>query len=136
MADIKKKNWIMILLPLFLGTMIYVLFRPPLSWFPDFFGWEKAVVSLSWIPAPISTFILYHLSDVLWAISFAEMIYTIKRKLYLAFIIVIAVTVLLNLAQHFRIAKGTADILDVIYIVVSLSIYFIIRKRIKKHEKT
>ena len=128
MENLKGKSWIMILLPLFLGTIIYLLFRPPLSWFPNVFGWEKAVIDISGMPAPISVFILYHLSDVLWAISFAEILYAINRNRRSAIAVVIAVTVLLNIAQYFKIVKGTADILDIIYIVISLSIYFIIGK--------
>ena len=93
------------------------------------------MISLSWLPVPISIFIKYHLSDILWALSFAETVHILKRKYYLSFFIVLAAIALLNILQHFGIAKGTCDVLDVLFTAGSLVIYIVIRKGIEKNEK-
>jgi len=131
----KNKSWIFVFVTLFFGALIYLLFKPPFSWMPNFFGWNKAIISLSWLPSPISIFIKCHLSDILWALSFAEMIYIFKHNYYYSFFIVLIFTILLNISQYYGITMGTADILDVLFIFGFLVIYIIISKEIKKDEK-
>jgi hypothetical protein len=129
------KSVIFILITLFFGALIYLLFRPPLSWLQGVGGWNNVIIDISRLPLPVSNFILYHLSDVLWALALAETIYFIKKNLYLAFWLALILTVLFETMQYFKIVKGTGDIWDIIFVAVSLSIYFMIKKRKYRHEE-
>jgi len=125
-----------IILPLFIGAFIYILFRPPLSWFPNVYGWDKAIIDLSSLPSFITSFILYHLTDVLWALSFTETLYLVSKNKYLAITIVFILTVLFELGQHYSIFPGTGDIRDVFFVTILLIIYLIIAlRKDNKHEK-
>jgi hypothetical protein len=132
----KTKSIAFIIATLFIGTMIYLLFRPPLSWLPSIKGWDKAIIDISWLPLPISGFILYHFSDVLWALAFAETLYVIKNNLYIAVLISLVSTAVFETLQYFGVARGTGDIWDFIFVAISLSIYFVIKKGVNKNEKS
>ena len=112
-----------ILLPLVLGVLIYSLFRPPLFWVYGIFGWESEIISLSAFPLVLSEFILYHLTDVLWALSFVETIYFISKNKYLAVTIVAIFTILFESGQYFDCIRGTGDICDILCVFVMLAIY-------------
>jgi hypothetical protein len=124
----KTGSILFIFITLLAGMLIYFLFRPPLSWFPDIRGWDKTIVDLSWLPLPVSVFIKYHLSDILWALALAETVYVISNNLKFAFLTALVSTLLFEIMQYFGIVKGTGDILDVVFVAGSLSIYFIIKK--------
>ena len=129
------KSILLIYIFLSLGTLIYILFRPPLSWFPSIPDWDKAVVNISFLPSLISSFILYHLSDVMWALALSETIFLIKKNLLLSITTVFILTVMFESLQFLKIVKGTGDIWDVIYVTIFLSIYYFIKKRSWKNEK-
>ncbi|MCL2634135.1 MAG: hypothetical protein FWD34_06430 [Oscillospiraceae bacterium] len=120
---------------LLLGVMIYVLFRPPLSWFPIIGNLDNAIIDLSQLPIFLSDFIKYHLSDILWALALAETVYIIKNNIYFAFFTALILTILFEIMQYIGIVSGTGDVLDVVFVACSLSIYFIIKKRKHRHEK-
>jgi len=131
----KFKSILFIFISLSLGTLIYVLFRPPLSWFPTIPDWDKAIVDISWLPTPLSSFILYHLSDVMWALALSETIFLIKKNLLFAVVITFVLTVIFESMQYLKLVRGTGDIWDVIFVTISLSIYYFIKKRSLKNEK-
>ena len=131
----KFKSILFIFISLSLGTLIYVLFRPPLSWFPTIPDWDKAIVDISWLPTPLSSFILYHLSDVMWALALSETIFLIKKNLLFAVVMAFILTVIFESMQYLKLVRGTGDIWDVIFVTISLLIYYFIRKRSLKNEK-
>ena len=131
----KFKSILFIFISLSLGTLIYVLFRPPLSWFPTIPDWDKAIVDISWLPTPLSSFILYHLSDVMWAVALSETIFLIKKNLLFAIVMAFILTVIFESMQYLKLVRGTGDIWDVIFVTISLLIYYFIRKRSLKNEK-
>jgi hypothetical protein len=81
----KIKSLSFISVSLFFGMLIYFLFRPPLSWMPKISGWDRTIIDLAWVPLPVSAFIKYHLSDILWALALAETVYIIKKISILLF---------------------------------------------------
>jgi len=131
----KYKSIFFITVSLFVGALIYLLFRPPLSWVPNIWGWDKAIIDISWLPSFVSGFILFHLSDILWALAFAETIYVIKRSLYLAVSISFISTTTFETLQFVGIVRGTGDIWDVILVTISLSMYFFIKKGYMKMKR-
>jgi len=70
----------------------------------------------------------------MWALALAETVYFLKRSLWLSVIIALAMTILFETAQYFKVVGGTGDIFDVIFVAVSLSIYFLIKKGLHKNE--
>ncbi|MCL2605562.1 MAG: hypothetical protein FWD90_13905 [Defluviitaleaceae bacterium] len=122
------KSIMFIHITLLIGVMVYILLKPPLSWMPNVGGWDKPIINITWMPKPISDFILYHLSDVLWALAFAETVFVIKRNLCFVVLIVFTLTVVYEAAQYIGIVKGTGDIRDIIFVAFSLSIYYKITK--------
>ena len=124
-----KNKWVVlrrIVLPLFVGALVYLLFRPPLSLMRNIIAWEDSLISLAVLPDFLSSFVLYHLTDVLWALSFVEAIYIISKNKYLAVIIVAVFTIIFEIGQYYSIIKGTGDIWDVIFVIAMLIIYLII----------
>jgi len=135
-----KNKWIVlcrIVLPLFIGALVYLLFRPPLPLIRNIIAWEDSLISLAVLPDFISSFILYHLTDVLWALSFVEAVYFISKNKYLAVIIVTIFTTIFEIGQHYGFIRGTGDIWDVVFVIVMLVIYFIILtiRKERKNEK-
>jgi hypothetical protein len=130
-----KKSILFIFSALLIGSSVYLLFRPPFTWLPEIGGWNKAVVDLSRLPTPVSDFILYHLSDVMWALALAETVYVVKKNLYLGVFTALGLTILFEVMQYSGIVRGTGDIWDVIFVAISLSIYYLIKKRRYQHEK-
>ena len=126
-----------ILLPLFLGSIVYLLFRPPLPIMQWLFTWDGALINISTLPNFLSSFILFHFTDILWALSFTETIYILSKNKYLAVIIVTVFTIVFELSQYFGVIAGTGDICDVIYVIAMLIIYLIIMTKRKgpKNEK-
>jgi glycopeptide antibiotics resistance protein len=80
-------------------------------------------------------FLLYHLSDVMWALALAESVHLITKNITFAVITTFILTVLFEVMQYFRIVKGTGDIWDILFVAVSLSIYFMIMRRRHENEK-
>ena len=113
-------------MPLLTGISVYLLFRPPLSWFPYILGWDSVIINLSPLPIFLSDFIKFHLTDILWALSFVEVIYLITKNKYIAITIVIVSTIIFEVGQYFGIISGTGDIRDVICVLIMLVIYAII----------
>ena len=120
---------------LFIGSSVYILFRTPLSWFPDISGWDRAIINLSGVSPQLSAFIKFHLSDVMWALAFAETVYIIKNSLWLGVIVALVATILYEAMQYFGVIRGTGDIWDIFFVAISLAIYFILRKRGIMYEK-
>jgi len=131
----KIKSVLFIVISLSFGILLYILFRPPLSWFPDIKGWDKAIIDISWLPSLLSSFILYHLSDIIWSLALAEAVYLIKNNLILAVISSLILTILFELLQILKVVKGTGDIWDIIFVTVFLSIYYFIKRKGYKNEK-
>jgi hypothetical protein len=131
----KIRSFSFIFITLFIAVLTYVLFRPPLSWFPNSWEWDKAIIDLSRLPNLISNFIKYHLADVLWALALAEAVCIIKKNLNFSVIVALIATILFEFMQYLGIVKGTGDIFDVIFVAVSLSIYFLIKKRSYTNEE-
>jgi len=136
MINIRKKfkNILIIFILLLIGLLTYVLFRPPLSWLVFINSGNQAIINLSWLPNPISAFILFHLADVLWALALAETVYIIKGNHLFAAFVALASTILFESMQYFNIIPGTGDIWDVIFVAISLFVYVLIKKR-GKNEK-
>jgi hypothetical protein len=114
---------------LLVGSLVYLLFRPPLSWFPKIASWDSAVIELSCLPSFISSFVKFHLSDVVWALALGETVYFIKKNLLLGVVIALASTIIFESMQFLGIIPGTGDIWDIIFVTIALSIYYIIKKR-------
>jgi len=124
----KLGSILFITITLSIGVSTYILFRPPLYWFPKIDNWNTAIINISWLPSLLSSFILYHLSDVMWALALTETLYIIKNNLLFAVLITFVLTLLFEVMQYFMIVRGTGDILDIIFVSISLSIYYLIRK--------
>ena len=125
----KKKSIMYILVALLIGVLIYVLFRPPLQRSVAFQYRNHAIVDLTWLPTPISIFVLYHLADILWALAFAETVYVIKGSHTLGALIALVSTALFETMQYFGVFAGTGDIWDVIFVAISLFGYWAIKGR-------
>jgi len=127
----KLKSIIFIFASLFIGLLTYILFRPIPQWNAMFFFGRLDIESTTAIIVlshnPISKFIMFHLADILWALALAETIYVIKRNLLLATILPVVFTILIELAQYFDVIFGTGDILDVIFVGISLGVYYLAR---------
>ena len=130
-----RKSLLFIAITLLIGSSIYILFRPPLSWFPHIYNWNSAFIDLSILPTAVSAFIKYHLSDVLWALAFAETVKLITNNFLLGAIIALVSTVFYETMQYLGYFRGTGDIYDVIFVLMSLIIYLILNKGRKTDEK-
>jgi glycopeptide antibiotics resistance protein len=75
------------------------------------------------------------LSDVLWALAFAETVYVIKKSVAFCVIASFCLTVAFEMLQYFGIVRGTGDIWDIIFVAIFLSIYYTIKKRGKMNER-
>ena len=132
----KIKSIFIILTLLLIGLLIYVLFRAPLSWLAVLNSTNQAIIDLSWLPTPLATFILNHLTGVVWALALAETVYVIKDNYLLGTFIAFASTVLFESMQYFNFIPGTGDIWDVIFVTISLIGYLLIKKRGRNEKKT
>jgi hypothetical protein len=129
------KSILFVLSCLFIGALPYFFFRPPFSWLPVIGRREEAIADISWMPLFMSDFVLYHLSDVLWALALAETAYLIKKNLRHAVAISFASTALFETMQYFGVIRGTGDIWDIIFAAISLVVYFFFKKGVCKNEK-
>jgi len=138
----KQHRWLsnafFISVPLLLGLLVYVLFRPPLPIarkYLAFLHWNNVLIELSFLPVFLSAFIKFHLADILWALSFFAAVFAIKRSFLFSFIVVMCVDILYELAQFTGVVTGTGDWLDVFFVLCSLTIIFFIRTVSKQHEQ-
>jgi len=116
-------------LSLCLGFLIYILYKRPPPAFRFFLSWEQPLVLLSFLPVWLSAFIRFHLADMLWSYSLASVLYAISGCLPLSCVISIGMTVLFEAAQYASFVYGTGDVLDILFSLCSVSIfYFIWRK--------
>ncbi|MDR2599662.1 MAG: hypothetical protein LBC73_05245 [Oscillospiraceae bacterium] len=135
----KKKNYIrsfiFVFAMLFIGMLVYVFLRSSFLWITIFPNHNQPIIDITWLPTPISIFILYHLSDVLWALAFAETVFIIMNNYTLGVVIALVSTVLFETAQYINIIPGTGDIWDIFFVAVALSVYWVIKKYIDTKEK-
>lgn len=142
---IKKNSRFIIssFISLFLGTVIYILFRTSslkvFSWLKyfgiDFLNSSLRKESIKWAEN-IPHWILFSLPDGLWSFSYISLILGIWRgnisQSNIFWIILIPiVSISLEIAQYFGFIQGTFDIIDVFfYFIGSILPFLIFRKTI------
>lgn len=102
------------------GTAIYILFRKDV-YFVKFMGidsWKNIELP----PSFITQFVLYNLSDLLWAL--ALMLFLCMQTSHLVKICGLIVPILMECAQLSDVCPGTFDMIDLlIYLLMSISFY-------------
>jgi hypothetical protein len=112
------------IVPLLIGILIYALFRhqPP---FERYLPWDNPIFDIGFLPRFLLDFILYNLSDALWAFAFVGALdMCIKKPLKSAAIVMIAVIVF-EYCQLIGIIKGTGDVGDIFFSMCAVVIYTI-----------
>jgi hypothetical protein len=113
----KKQIFTQVILPLFIGTLIYILFRPlhQIFWgllnIPPIEAVNKFAISNINLPS----WFIYNLPNGLWLFSFIKTIsflkYSSKSNLLLS--IPILISVLYEIGQFTKLLPGTFDITDI-----------------------
>jgi len=133
MAYKKCCNFIIALLPLFFGGLIYICFRSEnlllFSW-ARFFNINFSLLRQVNIgDSIISSYIIYNLPHGLWVLSGLLLLKTfIQNDFLLLFysVIFIVMSVFYEIGQFYGIIRGTFDILDLITIVIFSSLGLVI----------
>ena len=132
-----KRFFLHVILTMFIGGVIYVLFRSDtllmFRWF-EFFKLDKLIYSLreytfyyrKYIPESV----LFSLPDCLWVYSFTMFLSFYLKNIFLIMIPCIG-SVLTEIGQLWFV-PGTFDILDILYMLVAtgIALFFIYRHRI------
>ena len=132
-----KRFFIHVILTIFIGGVIYVLFRSDtllmFRWF-EFFKLDKLISSLreytfyyrKYIPESV----LFSLPDCLWVYSFTMFLGFYLKNVFLIMIPCIG-SVLTEIGQLWFV-PGTFDILDILYMLAAtgIALFFIYRHRI------
>lgn len=146
-----KNKYLIILaiwLPLILGGLIYISFRPTSL---IMFGWIK-FFKLSFIVVSLNEFfsyfafpswVIYNLPNALWTFSFTLlMIYIWRHERNTKSIFWISIppviSILIEIGQGFHFINGTFDLKDLFLILIASLIPFLIRYRllaVKKWKK-
>ena len=129
-------------IPLLIGTIIYLYWRPNayISRFIfSLFNVSPGIVPGS--PKGIERFVRYYLCDILWAyaLTFSLVFYLGRSKIRTAYIIGLSFIVLIELLQLLPQTPGSFDILDIImeFVICTISIYVIyFYERRNSHEKS
>lgn len=121
-----KKFYILnIVLPLVIGTMVYVYVKPsaPISQLIYFLLHISSPV-LQVGPTGIHRFIQYYLCDILWSYSltFALSLYLGKDKLLLTYVIAASFSTLVEVLQLLPYVLGSFDIFDIIVQLIACTI--------------
>lgn len=137
----KKTGFIMLLLPMFMGGIIYYIFCPEVI-FVGFIdkctnNWIRHFVqTLGLSRIPISkTFIRNYLMDALWGYALFATLKLILDNYMTSLIIAIIFAIGLETLQLSFLAKGTFDIWDIIVEIISeviamLIIYYYNRRKL------
>lgn len=139
--------FIHILLPLFFGGLIYILFRSTnlrmFEWF-NFIGLEdiifKSRAFFSIFKKYLPNWFYFSLPDALWIYSFNSAIITYwnnkKDKLKIWIVIPFTFGIIIEIFQCFKLFPGTFDYLDLIFSITFFSLSIIItNSKFKQNEE-
>lgn len=123
--SLKKFYILNIVLPLVIGTIVYVHVKPsaPISQLIYFLLHIKTPV-LNIKPTGIHRFIQYYLCDILWSYSltFALSLYLGKDRLLLSYAIAVSFSTLVEVLQLLPQVLGSFDIFDIIVQLIACTI--------------
>lgn len=122
-----------ILMPLFLGALIYVFLRSDNSFISNLSGRKFAFE----IYPLLDTYIKYSLADGLWLYAFLWALHLInvnqKRIGQILTLAATAMAIVVEIGQHFNIVSGTFDFLDILTYMFAFLIFQIILSDPLKH---
>lgn len=135
------------LLPLFIGGLLYILFRSSdlkmFQWL-NFFGFKNLILQvrsyLCEVKNGIPSWTYFSLPDALWVYSFTSslLIYWHNdKKKYFWIVLPLSLGVFIEIVQYCKLFPGTFDFLDLLLTSLSFIIsLLIINHKFKKYEKT
>lgn len=124
-----------VVLPLFLGGIIYILFRTDtllmFSWFKSFglgeviTNWRKSTFQKYDIPLVL----IYSLPDSLWVYSFSNIMlqvwqYNLSLNSIFWLLFVPIVAIFSEVGQFFNLISGTFDLTDLVFVCIALSMSY------------
>ena len=116
----KLKYNVCAILCLIVGALVYIVFRNDVL-FLKLLG-VQADVEVNIAPSLLSQFILYNLSDALWALSLMLFLSTQTNRVVR--FCGLMLPIVMESMQAFRIVPGVFDFVDLlIYILISISFY-------------
>lgn len=122
---ITKQFWIAIL-PLLLSLVIYLFYRPHDVAVNKLFNFFLPHSSLA-LDYNISNWVIYNLPGALWIFSFQVIFISKKEKGILFCLIPIFGAMSIEVLQYFNFTDGTFDVLDIIFYLLSWTIYMAYR---------
>lgn len=126
--SVKRYVVFYVAIPLAIGFSIYALLKSPIPILKFVFTWESAPVSLGFAPKFIASFLKFHLADMLWAFSFCAALNLVISKSKFVCIFVAVLIAGLELLQYVNIISGTGDILDVLFSIFSVFLFYYTNK--------
>lgn len=124
--SLKHNLLFQVILPLILGTCIYIFFRPTQTVAESFLSWNFVPLfdlNKYWL----GRVILGSLPDFLWLFSLltlVRMIWVTKENIPLVLTIILYITPILSeVLQYFKVISGTGDLFDVLAYLIAISIF-------------
>lgn len=114
------KQLVIVLVPLLLGTIIYVFYRKPTFNLINWSDLNEVLKDLN-VRTNLPKWIIYNLPDGLWVFSFTYLVLFIykfkfsKKTLFFTLFVPIMISLISEIGQYFRFMQGTFDLLDVLF---------------------
>jgi len=133
------KRLIILLFPLFVGVLIYFIYREPTFRFRRWINADEQLKFIDNLYKPnLPDWVIYNLPDGLWMISLTYSIlwllnFKIINKFDLMLVLVpFFIALLTECAQYYNVLHGTFDILDILFYSIGLTLPIIITLKKEK----
>lgn len=133
-----RKNFVketsIVLFPIFLGIMIYVLYREPTFNAVNWLGLKESLKNISMRDNLIDlpNWVVYNLPDGLWMLAFTYLVlfifeFKFKRNfIFFTLFMPLTISLISEIGQSFRFIQGTFDPLDILFYIIGYSLPIIL----------
>jgi hypothetical protein len=117
------KQLLIVLVPLLLGSIIYIFCREPNFNLVNWFGLNEILKDLN-VRANLPNWVIYNLPDGLWVFAFTYLVLFIfgfkfrKGFIFLTLFSPIIISLISEIGQLYDFMQGTFDLLDVLFYLI------------------
>lgn len=117
------KQLLIVLVPLLLGSIIYIFYREPTFNLVNWFGLNEILKDLN-VRTNLPNWVIYNLPDGLWVFAFTYLVLFIfgfkfrKGFIFLTLFSPIIISLISEIGQLYDFMQGTFDLLDVLFYLI------------------